>query len=690
MALACGLPALGAQPASGEADADAPPALPTVEVKAARDTLTDTPTPGALAPVPALGENDLVNEPRMDGALVDAGLAQWDAANSLGIGQGLNLRGFSLSNQNTTQLQASRAVLNGHADLAWRFVREPATVQSVRLLGGADATLLGAGSPGGTLQIETKAPMGVSATRLDLRLVSNGTRRLVLDTERALGPLQVRGVTVLHGGDRTEDGLTDRHQAALLSTRLPYGDANQPSHVQLDLEYHRNRLPYAFGAPYEAGRFWLEHDYVDAAHARADRRYTRQALYWRHRFGEALTLSAHAQRGRSTRDEVLPGFFTLLDAQHLMGYYRELSERNRQLDAGLRLDGQWRTGAAQHRWALAWQGHRQARDFSGPQNIGGFTLALDNPVFPAHPELLPLTPRHHFQRYREQGLGAAWQTQWNGWDWRVGMRQARLALDGGNTPGQALQAAARAKPLTHALALGRELGQTQRVWLSRTQSFMPNRGQLASGAWLPASRSVQWEAGWAWRAEAAQNDAPATRQPRPELSVTAFDIRQGNLPAVDPNDRDYYVLRGHVRSRGLELRGQASTGVLDWTVALNLLRARVDPGDGGPLEYLPGVAQRFGMVQVSAPVAPHTRGWVRVLGTARRPGDELATFHAPGHGLVSMGLEHTFQSNPAAAYTLGLRIDNLTNRRYVRALTGADNVWQGDGRRVSLWLTALF
>ena len=362
-----------------------------------------------------------------------------------------------------------------------------------------------------------------------------------------------------------------------------------------------------------------------------------------------------------------------------------MHEKYRQSDAGVRLDGQFAHATARHRWSLAWLSHHQARDFIGPQNIAGFSIDLEDPVFPAHPELLPLRARYNIQNYRERGLGAAWQTQWHGWDVRLGARKSSLTMNSSLHPDTPRARVADAEPFTHAFALGRELGAQQRIWLSRTQAFLPNRGQMASGAWLPAGKSVQWEAGWQWQATDVDGIAP---RHRPQLSLVVFDIEQSNLPAVDPQDRDFFILRGDVRSRGLELGTQTRTGPLEWSVAATFIDARVAPGAGRATREIPGVASRSGTVQVAWPRIDGARWWARAVAVGARPGDGAGSFRAPGYGLVSLGLEQPLRAAQDIDLRLGVRIDNVGDRQYVRALTGADNVWPGNGRRASLWLSA--
>ena len=655
--------------------------LPEITVQAAPHSDGVTSGASAFAPARILDLETSESPAALNQQLIDQGWATWDAANSLGLAQGLQVRGFALSNQGVNQLQASRILLNGHTDIAWRFARDAATLESAQLLGGHDATLLGAGSPGGALLLTSKAPTGAPFFKTQFSAASDVGLRVALDGERHIGPLQLRGVLAIQHGGHTPEGVGNDREAALLSTRLPLSGGG---HVQWDMETHRNRMPFPFGTAYAGGRFWLEQAYVDTDRARADRRSWRQAVYLERPLNQGLTLKAHAQAARSMRDETLVGFFDVKNARQLRGYLRQIDENHQQRDMGIQLDGRLVNGSWRNHWTLASLTHTQKRDFSGPQNYTGFMLDLENPKFPADISTIPLAPRFTFEHLRDSGVGLAWRADNGSWDWRLGMRASSLHIDASSHPTKPLAPVTRARPFTHALGLGRKLGPAGRIWVARTQSYQPNRGQFANGDWLPASSGTQWEAGWAW----PERDAPATAQ-RPRLAVTAFDIRRSNLAAADPSTPDAYILRGTQRSRGLELQAAFHTGPLRWDLSATALRACVtEPATADQGTHLPGIAGRFGSVRVQAPVhlGQDTRAtaWARVTASSSRPGDAKALFRAPGWVTLDVGL----QGHQPGARSLrwGVQIHNLANRAYVRALTGPDNVWAGPPRQLQLWL----
>ena len=637
---------------------------------------------------------------RLEDALVESGLAYWDANNSLGLSSGVGFRGFALSNQASSQLQGSRAYLNGHPDIAWRFARDPATVERVQVLQGNDATLLGAGSPGGVVQLLSKSPVGTESLRLQSSSVavnSSTGLRLALDGEKHLGILQVRAVLAAQNGERTLEGVLNNRNAALLATKLPWATGE----ARLDIEYHGNALPFPFGTAYAGKQFWLDQPYVDQRSS-AQRHYRRQALYVRQDLSSTTTLSAHWQRVRSTRDETLLGFFDPLNATKLRGYYRLIKEENAQADRGVKLDGSDSFGAPTlnalpsdrtppltHQWTVAYAENLQRRAFSGPQNIGGFSLDLANPKFPVNLAALSLSPRFSYETYREKGLGASSVWQLQDVELRVGLRRSQIAIDSATSPNLPQLKVSSAAHNTFSVGLGYVLPGNQRIWLSQAESFQPNRGKLSSGAYLPPSlgrqRELGWERTWANDAKAdwpGQQDSASSYSGK--ASLQAYDILQSNLPRRDPTDPDAFVLVGAVQSTGITAALDFQYGPMTFKSALTHQNARILNVTAAQGSQLTGVPARFGSASVTAKTA--TGLWVlQAQGASSLAGDARESFRAPGYAVYGARWQAPPTANFGNALQWGVRLDNAFDRRYVRALSGADNVWQGQRRKLALW-----
>jgi iron complex outermembrane recepter protein len=626
--------------------------------------------PSALAHVNTVRVESLpATATGLDQILADDGVAAWDASASLGLATGLNVRGFSVGNQGNSQLQASRNFINGHADIAWRFARDPATLERVELISGHDATLLGAGSPAASIHYTSKYPQGKEFEKLGFAAGSNGALRATVDKEVHLQSVKLRGVLAVQRNDKSVEGVQDERNVALVSASVPVG----PGTLRLDAEYHQLRMPYSFGTAYAGGKFWFDQPYVDER-ASANRQYRRSAVYWDQELAHNLDLAVHWQRLRSTRNETLIGFFDPLNAQQLRGYYRIIDEHNAQSDKGFKLSGRFNTGDVAHDWAAVLQHHAQKREFAGPQNIGGFTLDLQNPVFPVNLAALPLAARYSFEDYREKGLGFADTARWGPWDLRAGVRRASLEILSATKLNVPQVCVVQTEHTAASAGLGYKVNDAHRVWATRTESFLPNRGRLASGDFLPPSEGMQWEAGWEFKRGAEV------------LSVAAFDLRQTNLPGKDPTVADAFVLIGRNRSTGLQVHATTQIWGIDWRANATRMHARIDqPVTATQGTYLTGTPSAYGALRASKQMTLQWQPWASVQATSSRAGDDKASFNAPGYGVLNLGVKS--QQNPKLQW--GMTLDNALDRRYVRALTGADNVWQRPRRKVSVWMEVI-
>lgn len=665
--VAIGLMLMGAEVFSAQDDVLAEPKiLPEVVIKAKRIDEQRFTSPGGIGHVTSIDVNTASTSiTRLDDLLIDAGLVAGDANNSLGLSAGINARGFSILQQNSSQLSASKVFLNGHPDIAWRFARDPATVERVDVLSGQDATFLGAGSPGASINYISKAPEGNEFKRLSISLGSNNAKRLVADTEVHIGQLQVRSVLAIQRDDFSAEKVQDERNVGLVSVKLPtdWGD------FRVDAEYHQLMMPYVFGTAYASKRFWLEHSYVDER-ANANRQYYRSGLYWQKKSDNGLTWSAYSQNIRSKRDETLIGFYDIKNETQLRGYYRTIDEQNRQTDNGLKLDGQWFTGAVQHDWSLSAQQHQQNRNFSGPQNIGGFTLDLPSPQFPVNLAKLALSDRYALETYIEKGLSLADKLTLEAWELRIGMRRSKMEFDRSTNPLKAQIKEAETSHTSAALGLGYKFSEVQRVWLSSTQSFLPNRGFLRNGDYLPPSKGQQTEAGWTYS------------QGKQNYSISFFDIKQSNLPAVDPLDKDASILIGTNKSKGVELNASFLGENLKWGGSLTALKARItQPVSAAQGEYLTGTPSAYGALFATVPISGGFESTARMIFAAKRPGDDAASFEAPGYTIFNLGL----RSPRKDSSRWGMDINNVFDKSYVRAISARDNVWQGSRRAIRVW-----
>lgn len=642
--------------------------LPEVAVTAQRADLVLEGQPAGVGTVFTLVPDATVTG-QLDQLLVENGVATWDAANSLGLSNGLSLRGFAVSNQGTSQLQASRPFLNGHSDIAWRFARDAVTVQRVDLIGGHDATLLGAGSPAGSVHYTSKSAQGRELATFGAAYNSTGGMRLTGDIEKHFGPIQFRGVFALQRNETKLEGVEDNRVVGLLSVNAPLSVGK----LRLDVESHELDMPFPFGTAYTGGKFWLNQSYVDSSRASADRRYQRNEVEWKATLDSGLQAALYWQGAKSSRHETLLGFFAPINARQLSGYYRTLDELNTQLDKGARLSGQAQALGLHHSWTAVLQSHTQTRDFAGPQNINGFQLDVEDPVFPESLSKLVLSPRDALETYSEEGIGISDTMRSGPWEARAGVRYSRFSVDSSSNRNRPKARVAQADTATYSVALGYDLSSTQRSWISQTTSFLPNRGKLADGSYLPPSLGHQMEVGWSY----STLDS--------EVSLSAFDLQQTKLPGRDLKTPDAFVLIGSNRSQGLELRAKTHTkSGLAWNANVTYLYSRVEDAVSATQgSYLVGIPRAYGAMKVSMPMFELGNLWVAFQASSERPANDTNRIEAPGYVVWNMGFKSPL---PNTKGEWGVGVDNALDTSYVRALTGVDNVWQGPRRTARVWL----
>ncbi|MBW4693417.1 MAG: TonB-dependent siderophore receptor [Lyngbya sp. HA4199-MV5] len=90
------------------------------------------------------------------------------------------------------------------------------------------------------------------------------------------------------------------------------------------------------------------------------------------------------------------------------------------------------------------------------------------------------------------------------------------------------------------------------LYASYSRSFSPNNSRTANGEALEPSRGTQFEVGV--KAELFDKRLSAT--------LAAYDITKTNIPTTDPNDEQFSIAVGEVKSRGIDLdiAGEISPG----------------------------------------------------------------------------------------------------------------------------------
>ena len=613
---------------------------------------------------------------KLDDLLVEAGLASWDASGSFGLATTIQSRGFSLNPQSAAALSGGKILLNGHPDIGRRFVRDPVTVEKVSYYGMTDATVAGASTPSGTVLLQSKVSTGKPHFRYSLAGASNGLARWTLDAERELGPVQLRLIAAQQAGDKTVEGVVDRHTTVLLSAQVA---SSTSSNFRLDLESQTTHLPFPFGTVYAGNQVWFDRAYVSAAESKATRRNDRVAAYGDFLLSGNTSLRFHAQRATGRRNEDLLGFWTVTTPNTLSSYARHLDETYDQADWGVNVESAMKLGNQTHHTRLSYARSLQALDFSGPQNIGAFRLDVADPQFTTPFSAISLTPRLLKEQYSESTWAVSDRIVFSPrWELHGAVTHNAMRIESSATT--APMALVAVQGLTNVAVTGNHrLTDAMRLWVGWSDAFEPNRGQMKSGDFLPPKRARQTEFGGEFR------------QGTQKLQISIYDIDQSNLAGVDPADKNYVVPVGSARSSGLQFSARQSWASFAVYTGATFQRARTivtTSAAQGP--YLPGIADRYGVV--GATWQPRERDGLSVdmkmIAIGDRPGDSVGSFFAPGAAVWNLNVSGKVPGVSAAQWSIG--VTNLFDTAYIRALSAADFVWQGERRKLMVaWQQSL-
>jgi outer membrane receptor protein involved in Fe transport len=643
--------------------------LPEIIVTASRSATLEpwVQSPSGVGEVSVITAKEIAAKPaaKIEDLLQSAGLAAGDASSNFGLTPSLGMRGFTVNNQGgAPSLVPSNILLNGHADIANSFTRDMSTVERIEVMGGFDSTMLGAGTPAGAVQYQSKRPQGIDGLRVDTTLASDGLKRLTVDAEKDFDALQVRAVVASQRGQKTVEGQGTDRDNVLVSSRL----ATPIGTFRLDLEHQNNRAPYTFGTFYANGQFWYDKPYV-SPQSQASRSASRAALYFDNKISENTLVKAWLQQSYVSRAETLVGFWDIKDANNLDGYYRVKTSTYHQQDVGVSVDHASRLFGLPNTVTVLAQSQTQNLDFNGPQSIAGYTISIQNPTYPIDLSVLTLKPRTFNEQYRENGLAVADAVHLtDAVELRVGTRLSGVHIDtASNTP--VSKPTADMHRLTNSEGLSYQATKENKFWISRAESFAPVRGQTRDGGYLPPLTATQYEAGFKRQ----------THEHR--FIATIFAIQQNNLPATDPVDKNYLIPLGGMASSGLTLSDKTSwQGVTIQANATFQNTKITTPVSSSQGVIVAGVPRALGAIKLSSPEKQQGfESWVSAIGQGRRSADDTGTVYASGFVRLDTGMSYK-----TGRWQLAAWIQNLADLRYVQALNAVDNVWQGARRSVSV------
>jgi outer membrane receptor protein involved in Fe transport len=575
-----------------------------------------------------------------------------------GLSSAVNLRGFL----------TSRHYVNGLPDTQRMFTRDFSTVQEVQVLRGAAGIVTGSNSPGGSVWFLSKLPLSAARYEAALTVGSDQWRRVAFDLNTpVLDNLAVRLVGAYQDGDTNPGGLSRNSKALLGSARWRYsGDGS----VTIEQERTNNHSPFTFGTVIVNGRPMLDRIYAASEQA-AQRIADRQAIHWVHAFSlnQNNTIKARAdyQSAQGKRDETLFGFFTITNANTLSGYYTKYKDDFRQTAAKLEVAHEYSSKTFVLASRLGYEELAQDTFFTGVQNIGGFSLSVQNPDFSGvNISKLSLTNRYINTDLNESGTyflqtledPALYSVSWGLRNTQFNSRSlsaSGVSTSTSNGGGTVARVSASLFPKGH-----------WTPYASYSEGLQPNSGLTRGGGFLPAQSSKATELGVKTNTEWGSANA------------SLFEVEQTNLPARDPTDRNFVVGTGVKRVQGIEaiVAAQITSQwrAIAWVNAMHTKNLTLTSATQG--QQFVSVPGRTASIKIE-----HTYAWVQWQGISNSWANPQNTVRLNGYGLAHLGARYKFKPFEVAA-----SITNAFNKSYVQSATDLDDVYQGPRRQI--WLTA--
>ncbi|MCS2892102.1 TonB-dependent receptor [Parabacteroides faecis] len=221
------------------------------------------------------------------------------------------------------------------------------------------------------------------------------------------------------------------------------------------------------------------------------------------------------------------------------------------------------------------------------------------------------------------------------------------------------------------------------LYLSYSQSFVPQSGQTKDGKAFDPIRSKQWEAGIK---KSFFND-------RLTSSLAFYKLSKTNLPTTDPEDEEFKILIGEQTSKGIEL---AVSGEItpSWSVAFNYAYTHAEVTETNDKNYPVGTKlANISPSQLNLWTSYLVRGGV-VKGLSFGGG---WYYQGKSYGNMAQTIEldsyHIFDCFVAykrSFYKISANLKNVFNQEYYTGSQGNNLLFPGTARTLMVMLAVNF
>ncbi|MDR9877257.1 TonB-dependent siderophore receptor [Pseudomonas allii] len=466
-----------------------------------------------------------------------------------GVGRANNFGGQGLTTFTVRGFTTGEFYRNGFPiNRGYPNMPDANTIERLEVLRGPATMLYGRGDPGGTFNVVTKQPLAERTVTLGSQLNDQGMKRGTLDASGPLdeeGRLAYRLNVVGEGGDTFRDHVeTERYGITPVLT----WQASDDTKVIFEGDFMRNNHPLDRGLTRFANQkgtpsrdtFWGDKD-VGKLHNDN----SMAQLRFEHLLNDNWTLGG----GFQWLDGTLQGNAIEANSLAADGHtlnrnfnYRKLEWTDK--DTQLNLTGHFSTGGFDH--TLLTGVEFEDYDYKSiiQRSSAAYTSDIFNPVYGKPRPALTSTPTHDKENLKT--YAAFVQDQ-------VALTERLKVLAGARFErfehqyetyvkgGQSWEASDNA--VTPRVGVTYDLTDTLAVYADAARSFKPNTGASRDGAGFEPEKGKSYEMGIKWEGLDRQ------------LSVDAaiYQIDKKNVLTTDPEDSNYKVAAGQVRSRGFDL-----------------------------------------------------------------------------------------------------------------------------------------
>ena len=608
----------------------------------------------------------------------------------------LSLRGFSQFS-GAFYLDGMRLMPMGTLGF---FGVEPYGAERVEVLKGPSSVLYGQNAPGGIVNFVAKRPTADQVNQVELSLGSYARRQLALDVGGKLaddGSLQYRLVGLARQADQQIDYMKDDRY--YLAPSLTWAPSARTSITLLGF-FQKNRAMQSSNVQWEAlngsnpnGRLPLTRFLGEPGFDHEETSVASAGYAAHHTFDGGWTVRQNFRYLHAdNHEQYMFRYGNLID--HALTN-REIDTRDGKgsvysLDTSV--TGQVATGALRHEVVAGIDYSRSNTSFSsyiadGPQ------IDIYRPVYGSALDLAALAP-DALRRERNRQLGAYLQDrmQYRSWVFTVGGRQdwtrqeqRNLLVSPSSTTLRKPRAFTGRAGITYLAANG------VAPYASYSESFSPVSGADRLDRPFEPETARQVEVGVKYA-------------PGAHLSVTAaaFELRRQNVLTADPDDPNFSIQQGEVRSRGIELEVAAQPdSQLKLLASLTynpLTVTKANPNMWGtnvqgksPYEVPRQMASAWADYAFAGSLRGLSAGaGVRYIGASW--GDADNTFQVPAFTLADLSLRYDLGKARSdwRGLSVGMTVKNLFDKYHVASCFSARACNYGEQRNVGVRVAYLW